>query len=45
MIINLEHISHFAQRPGALTEVTFINSVAPIVLGRTASLRLRRAMA
>lgn len=45
MIINLEHISHFSQRSGALTEVTFINNVAPIVLGRTASLRLRRAMA
>ncbi|MGB6103693.1 MAG: LytTR family DNA-binding domain-containing protein [Pusillimonas sp.] len=45
MIINLEHISHLSHRAGATTEVSFYNSVAPIVLGRTASLRLRRAMA
>ncbi len=45
MIINLDHVSHLSNRSAALTEVTFNNNVAPIVLGRTASLRLRRAMA
>ncbi len=44
MIINLEHISHLSHRGGSQTEVSFNNSVAPIILGRTASLRLRRAM-
>lgn len=45
VIINLEHISHLSQRAGAQTEVTFVNGVLPIVLGRVASLRLRRAVA
>ncbi|TFL15281.1 response regulator transcription factor [Pusillimonas caeni] len=45
MIINLEHISHLSHRSGSQTEVSFNNGVAPIALGRTASLRLRRAMA
>lgn len=45
VIINLEHISHLSQLPGAQTEVTFINGVAPLTLGRVASLRLRRAVA
>ncbi|MFD4837132.1 LytR/AlgR family response regulator transcription factor [Achromobacter sp. NPDC058515] len=45
VIINLEHISQLEQRPGAQTEVTFNNGVDPIVLGRVASLRLRRALA
>ncbi len=45
IIINLEHISHLEQRPGAQTEVCFNNGVEPIVLGRVASLRLRRALA
>lgn len=45
MIINLEHIAHLAHRGGSQTEVTFNNDLAPIVLGRTATLRLRRAMA
>ncbi|CAM4084716.1 LytR/AlgR family response regulator transcription factor [Bordetella tumulicola] len=45
MIINLDHIAHVSQRLGEQTEITFINDVAPIVLGRTASQRLRRAMA
>lgn len=45
VIINLEHVSHVSQLPGAQTEVTFINGVAPIILGRVASLRLRRAVA
>lgn len=45
VIINLAHISHLSQLPGAQTEVTFINGVAPIILGRVASLRLRRAVA
>lgn len=45
VIINLEHVSHLSQLPGAQTEVTFINGVAPIILGRVASLRLRRAVA
>lgn len=45
VIINLEHISQLEQRPGAQTAVTFNNGVEPIVLGRVASLRLRRALA
>ncbi|MNU06898.1 LytTr DNA-binding domain protein [compost metagenome] len=45
VIINLEHVSHLSQLAGAQTEVTFNNGVAPIVLGRVASLRLRRAVA
>ncbi|NMK46990.1 LytTR family DNA-binding domain-containing protein [Achromobacter sp. Bel] len=45
VIINLEHVSHLSQLPGAQTEVTFINGVAPLTLGRVASLRLRRAVA
>ncbi|MGH8817392.1 MAG: LytR/AlgR family response regulator transcription factor [Achromobacter pestifer] len=45
VIINLEHVSHLSQLPGAQTEVSFINGVAPLVLGRVASLRLRRAVA
>lgn len=45
IILNLDHISHVTQRPGAQAEVAFANSVPPIVLGRTASLRLRRKMA
>ena len=45
VIINLEHVSHLSQLPGAQTEVTFINGVAPLILGRVASLRLRRAVA
>ncbi|EHK62995.1 LytR/AlgR family response regulator transcription factor [Achromobacter arsenitoxydans] len=44
VIINLEHISHLEQRPGAQTEVSFNNGVDPILLGRVASLRLRRAL-
>jgi len=44
IILNLDHISHIAQLPGAQTEVAFANSVAPILLGRTASARLRRRM-
>lgn len=44
VIINLEHISHLEQRPGAQTEVSFNNGVDPIMLGRVASLRLRRAL-
>ncbi len=45
VIINLEHISHVSQLPGAQTEVAFNNGVAPVVLGRVASQRLRRAVA
>ncbi len=45
LIINLEHISHVAQRPGAQIEVSFINGLAPLMLGRAASQRLRQAMA
>lgn len=45
VIINLEHVSHLEQRPGAQTEVAFNNGVDPILLGRVASLRLRRAVA
>ncbi len=45
IIINLEHVSHLSHRDGILTEVNFINNVEPVLLGRTASLRLRRAMA
>ncbi|MNW09029.1 LytTr DNA-binding domain protein [compost metagenome] len=45
VIINLEHISQLEQRPGAQTEVKFNNGVDSIVLGRVASLRLRRALA
>lgn len=45
LIVNLEHISHLSHRHGAQTEVIFNNGVASIVVGRTASLRLRRAMA
>jgi len=45
IIINLEHISQLSPLSGAQTEVTFNNGVAPIVLGRVASLRLRRAVA
>lgn len=45
MIINLEHISHLSHRDSATTQVSFVNNVEPIMLGRTASVRLRRAMA
>ncbi|NYT78441.1 response regulator transcription factor [Alcaligenaceae bacterium] len=45
MIINLEHISDLSHSTGAQTQVSFNNDVAPVLLGRTASLRLRRAMA
>lgn len=45
VIINLEHVSHVEQRPGAQSEVSFNNGVQPVVLGRVASLRLRRALA
>jgi two-component system LytT family response regulator len=45
IIINLEHISHLSQRPGSQTEVEFVNGVSPVVLGRVAALRLRRAVA
>ncbi|NYT85187.1 LytR/AlgR family response regulator transcription factor [Pollutimonas harenae] len=45
LIINLDHIAHLAHRSGTQTEVNFINSVTPVMLGRTATLRLRRAMA
>lgn len=44
MIINLEHVSHLSHLPGSQVEVSFNNSVEPITLGRTASLRLRRAL-
>lgn len=44
VIINLDHIAHLAHRSGAQTEVSFVNNVMPVVLGRTATLRLRRAM-
>lgn len=44
MIINLEHISHLVHRPGSQVEVFFTNGVQPILLGRTASIRLRRAL-
>lgn len=44
LIINLDHVSHIAQRPGAQAEVTFSNGVAPLVLGRAASQRLQRVM-
>ena len=43
-IINLDHISQIVHLAGAQTEVRFINDVIPIVLGRTAALRLRQAM-
>ncbi|MCC2597134.1 LytTR family transcriptional regulator [Pusillimonas sp. MFBS29] len=45
LIINLDHIAHLTHQPGMQTEVNFINNVAPVVLGRNATLRLRRAMA
>lgn len=45
MIINLDHIAQISQRPGEQTEITFSNNVAPVTLGRTASQRLRRAIA
>ena len=45
VIINLEHVSHLSQLAGAQTEVAFNNGVAPVVLGRVASQRLRRAVA
>lgn len=45
LIVNLKHISHVAQQPGAQAEVRFINDVAPLALGRAASQRLRQAMA
>ncbi len=44
VIINLEHVSHLSQLAGAQTEVAFNNGVAPVVLGRVASQRLRRAV-
>lgn len=44
MIINLTHIAHVGPRPGAQSEVTFTNDIPPVVLGRTATMRLRRAM-
>ncbi|OWT62043.1 LytR/AlgR family response regulator transcription factor [Candidimonas nitroreducens] len=45
LIINLDHISHISQQPSAQVEVVFSNDVDPLVLGRTASRRLRRIMA
>mgnify|MGYP000861053093 CR=1 FL=1 len=45
VILNLDHISHVAPWPGGQTEVNFANGLAPMVLGRAASQRLRRAMA
>ena len=45
VIVNLAHVSQLEQRPGAQTEVRFNNGVAPLLLGRVASLRLRRALA
>lgn len=45
LILNLQHISHVEQRPGAQAEVGFANGVAPLMLGRTAAARLRRKMA
>jgi two-component system LytT family response regulator len=45
VLVNLEHVSHLEQRPGAQTEVHFNNDVEAIMLGRVASLRLRRALA
>lgn len=45
MILNVEHISHLSHLPGSQVEVSFSNGVASIVLGRTASLRLRRLLA
>jgi two-component system LytT family response regulator len=45
LIINLEHISHIAPRPGSQAEVNFTNGVAALMLGRAASQRLRQAMA
>lgn len=44
LIINLEHISHLSHRGATHTEVCFSNDVEPLLLGRTASLRLRRAL-
>ncbi|MCD0504962.1 LytR/AlgR family response regulator transcription factor [Bordetella petrii] len=44
LILNLDHVSHVVHRPGAQTEVAFNNSVMPILLGSTASARLRRQM-
>lgn len=45
LVLNLEHVSHLSNRPGSQVEVSFNNGVDPVVLGRTASLRLRRALA
>jgi len=45
MIINLDHIAQVCLRPGEQTEIIFTTDVAPVVLGRTASQRLRRAIA
>ncbi|NYT59020.1 response regulator transcription factor [Alcaligenaceae bacterium] len=45
LIINLEHISHLSRQGGTLTKISFTNNVEPLLVGRTASLRLRRAMA
>ena len=45
VIMNLEHVSHLSQLPGAQTEVAFNNGVASVVLGRVATQRLRRAVA
>lgn len=45
LIINLDHISHTSQLPSAQVEVVFSNGVDPLVLGRTASRRLRRIIA
>jgi len=44
VVINLEHVSHVAQRPGAQVEVYFSNDLAPLMLGRAASQRLRQIM-
>ncbi|WP_459614448.1 LytR/AlgR family response regulator transcription factor [Bordetella sp. 2513F-2] len=44
LIINIEHVSHLTNLSAAQMEVEFDNGVRPLILGRTASLRLRRAM-
>lgn len=43
MIVNLDHIAELHRQADSL-EIRFNNGVAPICVGRTASLRLRRAL-
>ena len=45
VVINLDHVAHVATQPGEGTQVAFVNGLEPVTLGRTATQRLRQALA